>query len=157
MEPESNNSRLVVRINDVPDSRVAELFKQFSSKWVDQNGLTAVGVMETFYAEGGMNSAYISQLQNQPTTEDIAFIRRCMIAYVDSGDPFIAKCIEDALEREEVAVAQSGLATMALAGLIAIGLVLAARVKRIGDAEFYQGVPPEVVKILERTKPSAMD
>jgi len=38
--------------------------------------------------------------------------------------------------------------TLSIGGVIAIGLVLASRVKKIGDAEFYEGVPEEVGGIL---------
>lgn len=46
--------------------------------------------------------------------------------------------------------AHSTIAALAIVGATAIGLVLAARVKRIGKIEFYEGVPEEVAKIIER-------
>ena len=41
---------------------------------------------------------------------------------------------------------------MAILGITSVALVLAARVKSLGTAEFYEGVPSEVVEMVETVK-----
>ena len=38
---------------------------------------------------------------------------------------------------------------MAIGGTILIAAILAARVKSIGPAEFYEGIPPELTDVLK--------
>jgi hypothetical protein len=141
------------RIDEISDEMAVSILRRISKKWIEERGGEAFivynNVRETF------SSQYIdmpSWLYEKPesASANLANISRLALNTILNGQDVEARnWVTTEMDDLEKAYAQFEPITTLLIGATIIGIILAARVKRIGDIEFYQGVPPEAVEIIK--------
>ncbi len=83
------------------------------------------------------------------TKESGAFARRMLGALNDAQDEEVRVWTDEALRKVHEPTAHIDPVTLSIGGAILIGAILAARVKKIGSVEFYEGVPENLAKVIK--------
>ena len=83
------------------------------------------------------------------TNESGDFARRMLSSLIDAKDDEVRVWTSDALKTVYDPKAHFDPITLSIGGLILIGAILAARVRKIGPVEFYEGVPENLAKVIK--------
>ncbi len=83
------------------------------------------------------------------TNESGDFARRMLTALIDAEDEEVRVWTVEALKTVYDPKAHFDPITLSIGGVILIGAILAARVRKIGPVEFYEGVPENLAKVLK--------
>jgi hypothetical protein len=83
------------------------------------------------------------------TKESGEFARRMLAVLNDAQDEEVRVWTEEALRKVHEPKAHIEPFTLTIGGIILIGAILAARVKKIGSIEFYEGVPENLAKVIK--------
>ena len=121
--------------------------------WIRNRGL------EAFIIVGGARRSMLESFSAMPSwaheqpvanNESGELARKMLTCLKNGNDDEVIVWTDDALH--EVSSAKGHVldpVTLAIGGIILIGSILAARVKRIGPVEFYEGVPKELAEVLK--------
>jgi hypothetical protein len=143
-------SRKQPRLSDEAAVKALSLVAQ---SWISKRGLESFGAYHE--ARSRCNNQFTSLpkwLTESPkaTKESGKFARRMLGILADSQDEEVSQWTKDAIGKVSSA---KGYAidplTLAIGGLILIGAILAARVRKIGSVTFYKGVPKELADVLK--------
>lgn len=83
------------------------------------------------------------------TKESGDFARRMLEVLIDAKEDEVREWTRDALKVVYTTKAHVDPITLSIVGAMLIGAILAARVRRIGPVEFYEGVPENLAKVIK--------
>ena len=129
------------------DSQAEVGLSLFIKAWANARGLEILAVWQRLDASGhnGGATAAAEKLGGDP---DLA--RRILESVANSDSAEEARWARNAIEQAtKVQAHVLDPVSLGIIGATLIGLVLAARVKKVGDVEFFKGVPPELAKIIK--------
>lgn len=148
-------------MNDVDrldDTLAVRALSEVTQRWFADRGLQANAVLRE--TEGYAHRQNLSLPswtiyegeQGIVTAESGEACRAALKVLIDDEDPEIRGWTRSAVERaNQTQVHMLDPVTLAVGGLVLGGLILAARVKKIGPdgVEFYEGIPEELANVLE--------
>jgi hypothetical protein len=141
-----------MNIEALSDDTAVQAISRISKEWLTNRGVEAYVVVE-----GAKRKAQISY-QHLPDwiagipegTQAAGELARLMLgALLEAEDEEVATWTKQAINEASVPKAQVDPITLSILGAILIGSILAARVKKVGSVEFYQGVPKELADVLK--------
>jgi hypothetical protein len=141
-------------IEQLSDAAAVTALLRVASEWAEQRGLEATVVVAQTYGRAGAavaGSPGWARGAPEPTPEAGIFARRMLEAMVGGLDAEVATWTDQAVKKARAEASAQVLdpISLSIVGVIIIGGILAARVKRIGSVEFYEGVPKELADVLK--------
>jgi hypothetical protein len=139
-------------IEKLSDAGAVKALSLVVADWSKRRGLEALMVV----SQTQQNA--IASLQKSPpwaggkpdaTPDAGRFARKMLVALADGSDDEVAAWTNTAVKAQFDAVAYVDPLTLSIIGAMVIGGILAARVKKIGAVEFYEGVPKELADVLK--------
>jgi hypothetical protein len=140
---------------ELTDKQAIDAINVVAELWLEEKGRTAYAVMQATYARADQKKVALPPWARGPAQEtpELANIARATLtAILEGSDPDARRWAREALRRVEGSKAQViDPLTLAIGGTFLIGLVLAARVKKIDKSgvEFYEGLPKELVDLVK--------
>lgn len=142
-------------IDSLTHAQAIRAVRLVAARWYDKDGLTAQVSLQAAQKRAATKSVDIEALiapSVEPTAANGKLAREILQAIQDGADRKAREWVRGAVA--DVA-ANSGQAldpvSLALGGFMLIGLILAARVKRIKvgstEIDFFEGVPKEIVDV----------
>jgi hypothetical protein len=121
-------------------------------RWIEQPNAEAFVTFQRFRTSIGDKREHVPKwLEGAPAdaSADLVKTSRVALEVIATGEREDARAwLSAELARMQQAQAQMlDPVTLTIAGATLIGCILAARVKKIGSAEFYQGIPSELSKV----------
>ncbi len=141
--------------DDLSDSAAVRALAVIVDRWFTERGSEPYVLLEgTRRLAGPAYRALPNWAVNQPTEEassDEGAVARFLLGLlIDAKDDEVSLWTAEALKRVRETGAQViDPLTSAIWGAIIIGAILAARVKKVGATEFYEGVPKEIGEFLK--------
>jgi len=141
------------RIESLSREAVFDIVHDFVVWSADRSGPQILAVYSELVLNGALEQKWL-RAEKEDIDDDKAKALKTLLSSVLTGNDKNAVAWLDAELNayETTGQGHSVLAGLAISGVIAVALVLAARVKKIGTVEFYEGVPPEVAEIVEKVK-----
>jgi len=150
----------VIDVGSLSDEAVVRAFGDVVSSWANYRGLevliawqAAARKEESLDQElpGWSRETLESAIKNPETA---THCRKMLKVFLESDDNEVVTWTRSALDKYSEAQAQVAdpltiLALGSVYGIIIIGSILAARVKKIGSAEFYEGIPKELAPVIK--------
>lgn len=141
------------KINLLPNDLAVDVLRKVVKKWIENRSLEAFVVFNKVREEYSSTyeslPAWLNEPSSQASAELVSTSKFVLDAILTGDDEKAKEWVEtelDALENAEAFVADP--VTIAIiGGATIIGIILAARVKKIGNVEFFEGIPPETVEI----------
>jgi hypothetical protein len=142
------------RIQDLSNANAVQMLRNVARRWIDTRGL------EAFIVVDALRRKYPAAYEEPPswllaspataTGELAALSKLALSAMLDGERSEVANWVEDELDELQQARAQVlDPITLTIVGSTIIGIILASRVKKIGDVAFFKGVPKETVEMLK--------
>jgi hypothetical protein len=144
-------------VDRLNDTLAVRALSEVTQRWYAERGLQALAVLRETESYAHKQNLYIpnwaieSGDQGIVTAESGKACRAALKALINDDDPQIRSWTRSAVERANQTQVQAlDPVSLAVGGLVLGGLILAARVKKIGPegVEFYEGIPEELAKIL---------
>jgi hypothetical protein len=138
-------------IENLSNEIAVDILRKIALTWIDRRGVEAFLVYNNVREE--LNSEYVNLpnwLYKQPeaaTPELVSISRLALNTILNGHDSEASNWVKTEINALEEVHAQFEPVTFLIPMII--GIILAARVKKIGDIEFYEGIPPEAVKIVK--------
>ncbi len=142
-----------VDIQQLGNEAAVEALSLVAQAWMVHRGLE---VYKTYH---GVRSKAAESYEGLPswardapvaTDESADFARRMLTVLSDSSDDEVQLWTQEALEKVQKAQVHAiDPLTLSIGGVILIGAILAARVKKIGSVEFYKGIPENLAKVIK--------
>lgn len=141
------------QIADLSNEAAVKALSIVAKRWIRQRGL------EAFIVVNGARCAKPRSFSTAPSwasgepvasAESGEFSRKMLVHLKAGSDDEVSVWTDDALR--EVSHSQAYVVdpvTLAIGGIILIGAILAARVKKIGSIEFYKGIPKELSDVMK--------
>lgn len=141
-------------IDELSDEVAVRALASVGKRWLAERGVEAYVCMSRAVSadEASMNALPEWAIGTPEITTTSSELSRRMLAALRQGsDDEVAVWTEDSI-REASAPGGHVLdpLTLAIAGAILIGAILASRVKRIGAVEFYEGIPDELGNVIKK-------
>lgn len=143
-----------LKINDISDVAAVEALCKVAREWLQRRGLEVYQIYfetrEIAATEFQQLPEWIKRKPEDLKDESGPFARAMLLALCNGTDDEIKEWTNAAIQ--EVDVAKAHLLdplTLGIGGLILIGAILAARVKKIGSVEFYEGIPENLATVLK--------
>ncbi len=140
-------------IAKLSDQAAVMALSMVAEEWLRQRGLEAHVVIDGARKRTPESyDAVPSWAGDIPTVtaESGDFARRMLAALRSGADEEVSVWTERAID--EVSQAKGHVVeplSLAIGGVILIGAILAARVKKMGSVEFYEGVPKELADVMK--------
>jgi hypothetical protein len=142
------------RIQNLDGISAVQILRNVARKWIDHRG------PEAFIVIDGIRRKYGPGYDNPPpwlldpperaSAELVALSKRALSAILEGEQSEPRDWVEDELDNSRQARAHVlDPLTLTIVGATLIGIILASRVKKIGNTEFYEGVPKETVDIVK--------
>lgn len=143
-----------VKIDDISDAAAVEALCKVAQEWLRKRGLEVYQVYseirEIAANEFQQLPDWVKRKPEKVTDESGTFSRAMLLALSDGTDDEIQEWTSTAIEEVDAAKAHVlDPITLGISGLILIGAILAARVKKIGSVEFYEGIPENLANVLK--------
>jgi hypothetical protein len=141
-----------MEISELTDAAAVEALSLVAQKWMSSRGLQVYKVYHTVRSKSHASYEHLpAWAKDNPaaTNESGTFARQMLLALNDSDDAEVREWTRTALQKVDVARVEIDPITLAIGGVILIGAILAARVKKMGAAEFYEGVPQELADVIK--------
>jgi hypothetical protein len=146
-------------LSKLTDAQCVALLRLMARRWLEHSGVQAFTAYQKFQQEVQARTlalpAWLEAAPGSPPAELVQASRAALQAIAD-GEDENAKAWLNA-ELADMDAAQGHMfdpISLAILGATLIGCILAARVKKIGSVEFYEGVPPELAKVIKAAAPS---
>lgn len=141
-------------IEKLDGTNAVKILRNVARKWIEARGVEAFVVID------GIRRKHADEYDNLPSwllspveaaSDELVAVSKLALSAILDGDDSQAKgWVEDELEDLQQARAQVlDPITLSIVGATIIGIILASRVKKIGNIEFYEGVPKETVDIIK--------
>jgi hypothetical protein len=142
------------RIENLKAYDGVQILRNVARKWIERPSVEAFVVIDT------IRRTYGSRYDNPPewlltapenaSNELIALSKLALSAILEGDRSEARNWVEDELDDLEEARAHVlDPVSLIIIGGTLIGIILASRVKKIGDVEFYEGVPKETLDIVK--------
>jgi hypothetical protein len=128
---------------------------EVTQRWLSAHGLEAYTVIRETEGYARTQRLTIPDWADKPTASEQDAGEACrfaLTALLKDDDQEIRAWTNEALAKAQQTQAQVlDPITLAVGGLVLGGLILAARIKHVGPdgADFYEGIPPELAKVLK--------
>jgi hypothetical protein len=142
-------------VNLLNDDLAVRALSEVTQRWFAERGLQAYAVLRETEGYAHRQNLPIPDWaidQSLATAESGDASRAALQTLLNAEDPEIQGWTRSAVEKAYRTRAQVvDPVTLTVGGLVLGGLILAARVKKIGSGgvEFYEGVPEELANVLE--------
>jgi hypothetical protein len=142
------------RIKRLDGISAVQILRNVARKWIEQKGLEAFVVIDNIRRSFGVSydnpPSWLLDPPETASSELVALSKLALSEILEGEQSEPRNWVEDELENQESARAHVlDPVTLTIVGATLIGLILASRVKKIGNTEFYEGVPKETVEIVE--------
>jgi hypothetical protein len=141
---------------EISDSTAINALQSVGADWTDRNGKEAVQMVRRLYDYMIDQKIHLPEWVNEPTKNvaEAALAARAALGLLaeDADHPDTSDLTTNALLPRPGAVQH--VIVPVTGGFILVGLILAARVKKIGKdgIEFYPGIPKELSKVLNAAR-----
>ena len=141
-------------IDKLTDQQAIEVVQYVIQEWVKRSGLDALSTWQQLQRAtviAGADDSWVMSATNDAPGAP-ALSRKILSIFLDSARPDLIRWTREGLDRaNEVRANALDPVTLSLVGMIAIGLVLAARIKGINrdGVIFYQGIPDGLSKVIK--------
>jgi hypothetical protein len=149
---------MTIQLSTLTDAECIGLLRLMARRWFEHDGVSALIVYQK--VEGCLKEHEVAlpgwlEGPAQGASVDLARASRAALQAIADGEDEVAKkWIEEEIADLETAHGHMfDPLTLSILGATLIGSILAARVKKIGSVEFYQGIPPELAKVLKTVAP----
>jgi hypothetical protein len=144
----------VTDVGDLTDEQVVAALRLVGKAWIESRGLEAFAVMQDARTYADRHALALPEWTFDATADGVPgeLCRRALEYVVAGSDAQARNWAHAAIEQVSKAKAYMlDPATLAVGGLVLIGIILAVRVKRVGagGAEFYKGLPEETARLLK--------
>jgi hypothetical protein len=143
----------VEQIEKLSDAAAVNALAGVVKRWSEKRGFEALAVvLQTRHQAGAAFGKIPSWAAAEPqaTPESGQFARRMLASLISGSDDEVAGWARASLPGELAATAHVlDPFSIILIGVLAIGGILAARVKKVGPVEFYEGIPKELGDIMK--------
>ena len=142
------------KVEQLSGTIAVEILRTVARKWLENRGVEAFVVIDDIRRKYGSKydslPDWLSVSSEDASTELVALSKLALSAILDGEDSVSRNWVEEELKDLEQAHAHVvDPITLVILGATIIGIILASRVKKIGDIEFYEGVPKEVADIVK--------
>lgn len=142
------------KIEKLNDDTAVMVLRTVARKWLEHRGVEAFVVIDKTRREVGSKydklPDWLVDLPEDASKQLVDLSKLALKTIVDGEDYQSKSWIEEELKDLEQAHAHAlDPISLAIFGATIIGIILAARVKKIGDIEFFKGVPREVTDIVK--------
>ncbi len=142
------------RIQNLDGGAAVQILRNVARKWIEQPGVEAFIVIDGIRRKYGANydnpPSWLLAPPEQASEELIALSKMALSAILEGEQSQPRDWVEDELEDIEQARAHIlDPLSLSIVGATLIGIILASRVKQIGNIKFYEGVPKETVEIIK--------
>lgn len=142
------------RIQKLDGSTAVKILRKVARNWIEKNGVEAFVVIDqirrTFRDRYDNPPQWLLDPPENASKELIAVSKLALSSIIDGDQAEARGWVEDELAEMKQARGQVlDPLSLAIIGSTIIGIVLASRVKKIGNVEFYEGVPKETVEIVK--------
>jgi hypothetical protein len=142
------------KVEQLSGTMAVEILRTVARKWLENRGVEAFVVIDNIRRKYGSEydslPAWLSVRPNDASTELVVLSKLALSAILDGDDSASKEWVEEELKDLKQAHAHAvDPITLVILGATIIGIILASRVKKIGDIEFYEGVPKETVDIVK--------
>jgi len=142
------------RIQKLDGAAAVQILRKVARKWIEHNGVEAFVVIDqirrTFPQSYDNPPQWLLDLPENASDELIAVSKLALSSILDGDQAEARGWVEDELAEMKQARGQVlDPLSLVIIGSTIIGIVLASRVKKIGNVEFYEGVPKETVEIVK--------
>jgi hypothetical protein len=142
------------RIEKLEGAAAVRILRNVARKWIESPGVEAFVVIDQVRRSHHQNYDNPPQWLLDPpenaSDELIAVSKLSLSAILDGEQARARDWVEDELAELKQARGQVlDPISLGIIGATIIGIVLASRVKKIGNVEFYEGVPKETVDIVK--------
>jgi hypothetical protein len=142
------------RIQNLDSATAVQVLRNVARRWVESRGLEAFVVIDAVRREYAHSyeqpPSWLLEPPEKASEELAALSKLALDAILEGEQPGPTGWVEDELEDLERARAQVvDPISLILIGATVIGIILASRVKKIGNIEFYEGVPKETVDLVK--------
>ena len=143
---------MTIDVSQLSNAAAVEALSIVARSWIQHKGLE---VYKVYY---GVRSIIVEQFQGLPTwASDIPevtdasgeFARKMLMVLNDAEDDEVQAWTRQSFERLDTATAHVDPVTLGIGGIILIGAILAARVRKIGPVEFYKDIPDDLANVLK--------
>jgi hypothetical protein len=139
-------------IDKLSDAAAVKALVGVVREWSNKRGLEALVVVYQVQQRASAaldKSPKWASTQPEASPESGKFARKMLHALATGNDDEVAVWTRHAVKSQSVAAAHVDPITLSILGGIVIGAILAARVKKIGTVEFYEGVPKELADVIK--------
>lgn len=142
------------RIQNLDGKDAVQILRNVARKWIEQPGVEAFvvidGIRRTYGISYDNPPSWLLDPPEKASDELIALSKLALSAILEGEQSQPRNWVEDELEDLKQARAHvlDPISLTIIGGTI-IGIILASRVKKIGNIEFYEGVPKETVDIVK--------
>ena len=136
------------KIIDLDGSDAVKLLRRIARRWIEERGLEAFTVFESAQKDSGLLALeefrWLDSGAEEAGETLIESSKIALDAILDGDDQEVKAWLVAELKKHEAGQAHAfDPITAAILGATLIGIILAARVKKIGNTEFYEGLPKE--------------
>jgi len=145
------------QITELNDAAAVRALSVVVREWSMARGFEVVAVMmhtRSVDSEKFAQAPAWATAEPQPSAEAGQFARKMLKVLASNDDEYVMEWTERAVEKEwqeqkQVVAQVLDPITLSIVGVILIGAILAARVQKIGSAEFYEGIPKELASVIK--------
>lgn len=142
------------RIQDLDGTAAVQILRNVARKWIEFRGVEAFIVIDDIrrkYRDSYENlPSWINKPADTASDELITLSKLALNAILDGEQSEARDWVEAELADVQLARAQVvDPLTLTIVGATIIGIILASRVKKLGNTEFYEGVPKETVDLVK--------
>ena len=139
-------------VETLGNDAAVQALSQVAREWLANRGVEAYVVLEG--AKRRAASSYQAlpvwiQAIPEGSEESGKLAKRMLRTLLEGEDGEVSEWAKQAIGEKSIPEAQVDPVTLAIGGAILIGSILAARVKKVGSVEFYEGVPKELADVLK--------
>jgi hypothetical protein len=142
------------RIENLKAYDAVQILRNVARKWIERPSVEAFVVIDTIRRTYGPRydhpPEWLLTAPENASNELIALSKLALSAILEGDRSEARNWVEDELDDLEEARAHVlDPVSLIIIGGTLIGIILASRVKKIGDVEFYEGVPKETLDIVK--------
>jgi hypothetical protein len=142
------------RIQNLDSKDAVQVLRNVARKWIERRGVEAFvvidGIRRTYSANYDNPPSWLLDPPEKASDELVALSKLALSAILEGEESQPGSWVEDELDNLEQARAHVlDPVSLTIIGGTLIGIILASRVKQIGNVKFYEGVPKETVEIVK--------
>lgn len=143
-----------IKVDELTGPQAVRLLRLVAHDWIKHRGIEAFSAYQAasgYMAENEISlPGWLEDDGDTADSENVQISRLALRTIYDNSDHPARKWLVVRLDELTEARAQVlDPLSLGIIGATFIGCILAARIKRIGNTEFYEGLPPELAKVLK--------